>query len=392
MDKDLRTAESVCAGHPDKLCDQIADSILDECLRLDAHSRVACEVMATKGRIIIAGEITCAGKPNVRSIVRSVLSEVGYNPFDFKAQVYLHRQSQDISAGVSQSLEAREGSDDDSKAIGAGDQGTMYGYATNETHEMLPLPVVLAHRICKRVDEVRQQGIVPSILPDGKSQVTVEYEDGKPKRVQAVVVSVQHSEQKDLRALKQEIYSEVLLPCFEDFPMDDDTDVLINPSGRFVEGGPAADTGLTGRKLMVDTYGGLALQGGGAMSGKDATKVDRTGAYMARYIAKHVIACGFASRCQVNLCYAIGKADPVAVRVVTFGTETIPKHMIDQAVLGNFPLSPSGMIDLLQLHRPIYASTAVHGHFTNPDYPWEQLDHCSALESAVKKIQEHYSN
>ncbi|HPJ02485.1 MAG TPA: methionine adenosyltransferase [Candidatus Limiplasma sp.] len=392
MDKDLRTAESVCAGHPDKLCDQIADRILDECLRSDTHSRVACEVMATKGRIIIAGEISCAGKSNVRSIVRSVLSDVGYEPFDFKVQVYLHRQSPDISAGVSQSLEVRAGSDDDSKAIGAGDQGTMYGYATNETHEMLPLPVVLAHRICKRVDEVRQNGILRGSLPDGKAQVTIEYEDDQPKRVQAVVVSVQHTSEKDLRALKQEIYFQVLLPCFEAFPMDDDTEVLINPSGRFVEGGPAADTGLTGRKLMVDTYGGLALQGGGALSGKDATKVDRTGAYMARYIAKHVVACGLASRCQVNLCYAIGKAVPVAVRVDTFGSETIPKHMIDHAVLNSFPLSPSGMIDLLQLRRPIYAPTAVYGHFTNPNYPWEQLDRCAVLESAVKKIQEHYSN
>ena len=261
---DLRTAESVCAGHPDKLCDRMADSILDACLRLDEHARVACEVMVTRGRIIVAGEITCAGRPNIRGIVRQVLGDTGYNPHDYQVQVHLHRQSPDIAAGVSKSLEAREGSEEDGQALGAGDQGTMYGYATDETKELLPLPVVLAHRICMRVDAVRRQNTIRGLLPDGKAQVTIAYEGDQPKRVQTVVVSVQHGKDKNLGALKKEIYTQVLLPCFKDFPMDDDTVILINPSGRFVEGGPAADTGLTGRKLMVDTYGGLALQGGGA--------------------------------------------------------------------------------------------------------------------------------
>ena len=389
---DLRTAESVCAGHPDKLCDRIADSILDACLRLDEHARVACEVMATRGRIIVVGEITCAGRPNVRGIVRQVLGDVGYNPHDYKVQVHLHRQSPDIAAGVNKSLEARAGSEDAGQALGAGDQGTMYGYATDETKELLPLPVVLAHRICKRVDAVRRQDIIRGLLPDGKAQVTIAYEGDLPKRVQTVVVSVQHGKDKNLGALKKEICAQVLLPCFEDFPLDDDTVMLINPSGRFVEGGPAADTGLTGRKLMVDTYGGLALQGGGALSGKDPTKVDRSGAYMARYIAKHIVACGLAHRCQVNLCYAIGKAAPVAFQIETFGTETISKHILAQAVKVCFPLNPAGMIGLLQLRRPIYASTTAYGHFTNPDYPWERLDRCDALLAGVHKIQEHDSN
>jgi len=388
---DLRTAESVRAGHPDKLCDRIADSILDACLRLDEYARVACEVMVTRGRIIVAGEITCAGRPNVRGIVRQVLADTGYNPHDYKVQMYLHRQSPDIAAGVNKSLEAREGSEDAFQALGAGDQGTMYGYATDETKELLPLPVVLAHRICKRVDMVRRQDIIDGLLPDGKAQVTIAYEGDEPKRVQTVVVSVQHRKDKDLGALKKEICAEILLPCFEDFPLDDDTDILINPSGRFVEGGPAADTGLTGRKLMIDTYGGLALQGGGALSGKDPTKVDRSGAYMARYIAKHIVACGLAHRCQVNLCYAIGKAEPVAFQMETFGTETISKHILAQAVKACFSLNPAGMIGLLQLRCPIYAATAAYGHFTNPNYPWERLDRCDVLENTVKQIQEHDS-
>jgi len=389
---DLRTAESVCAGHPDKLCDRMADSILDACLRLDEHARVACEVMVTRGRIIVAGEITCAGRPNIRGIVRQVLGDTGYNPHDYQVQVHLHRQSPDIAAGVSKSLEAREGSEEDGQALGAGDQGTMYGYATDETKELLPLPVVLAHRICMRVDAVRRQNTIRGLLPDGKAQVTIAYEGDQPKRVQTVVVSVQHGKDKNLGALKKEIYTQVLLPCFKDFPMDDDTVILINPSGRFVEGGPAADTGLTGRKLMVDTYGGLALQGGGALSGKDPTKVDRSGAYMARYIAKHIVACGLAHRCRVNLCYAIGKAEPVAFQIETFGTETISKHILAQAVKACFPLSPAWMIGLLQLRRPIYAATAAYGHFTNPNYPWERLGRCDALFAGVQKMQEHDLN
>ena len=257
-----KTAESVCKGHPDKLCDLIADNILDACLRKDRASRVACEVMATKGKIIVAGEITCSEKVDIRFIVRNVLREVGYNPWKFTVFVFVHRQSADIAAGVDTAIEARNGICDPYGSVGAGDQGTVYGYATKETREYLPLPLVLSHRIAKRIDECREGKLIKGILPDGKCQVTVEYEDGKPKRVKAVVISVQHEANKTQEQLRTDIMNNVLWQCFEDFPMDDDTEILINPSWRFVEGGPAADTGLTGRKIMVDTYGGLASHGG----------------------------------------------------------------------------------------------------------------------------------
>ncbi|MDP3058587.1 MAG: methionine adenosyltransferase, partial [bacterium] len=283
MSRSYKTAESVCKGHPDKLCDLIADSILDACLRKDRASRVACEVMATKGKIIVAGEITCSEKVDIRFIVRNVLREVGYTPWKFTVSVYIHRQSTDIAAGVDTSLESRNGISDPYGLVGAGDQGTVYGYATDENHEMLPLPLLLSHRIVKRIDDCRKGKIIKGIQPDGKAQVTVEYEDGKAVRVKAIVVSVQHDKDKTQDQLKSDILNNVLWQCFEDFPFDDDTEILINPSGRFVEGGPSADTGLTGRKIMVDTYGGLASHGGGALCGKDPTKVDRSGAYMARY-------------------------------------------------------------------------------------------------------------
>ena len=294
MNRNYKTAESVCKGHPDKLCDLIADNILDACLRKDKASRVACEVMATKGKIIVAGEITCSEKINIRSIVRNVLVEVGYNPWKFIVFVFVHNQSLDISAGVDTALEARNGIIDPYGTIGAGDQGTVYGYATNETRELLPLPLVLSLRIVKRIDECRKGKIIKGIMPDGKAQVTVEYEGDKAIRVKTVVISVQHHKDKSQEELKTDIINNVLWQCFDDFPLDDDTELLINPSGRFVEGGPGADTGLTGRKIMVDTYGGLASHGGGALCGKDPTKVDRSGAYMARYLAKHIIWSDFA--------------------------------------------------------------------------------------------------
>jgi S-adenosylmethionine synthetase len=320
MSKNYRTAESVCKGHPDKLSDLIADSILDACLRKDKASRVACEVMATKGKIIVAGEITCSEKINIRLIVKNVLREVGYNPWKFTVFVFVHHQSVDIAAGVDTALEARNGIVDPYGSIGAGDQGTVYGYATNETRELLPLPLLLSHRIVKRIDECRKGKIIKGILPDGKAQVTVEYHEDKPIRVKTVVVSVQHQRDKTQKQLESDILNNVLWQCFEDFPLDDDTEILINPSGRFVEGGPAADTGLTGRKIMVDTYGGLASHGGGALCGKDPTKVDRSGAYMARYIAKNIVWSGLADKCEVAISYAIGKANPVAVNVTSFGT------------------------------------------------------------------------
>lgn len=381
-----KTAESVCAGHPDKLCDLIADCILDACLRKDKSSRVACEVMATKGKIIVAGEITCDGKVDIRWEVREDLRKVGYNPWKFTVFVFVHKQSKDIDAGVTTALEARNGSEERYVSLGAGDQGTVYGYATNETREMLPLPLVLVHRICKRVDTVRKDKIVKGILPDGKAQVTVEYEDGKPKRVKTIVVSVQHDKDKTQEQLCSDIKQNVLWQCFEDFPFDDNTEILINPSGRFIEGGPAADTGLTGRKMMVDTYGGLALHGGGAFSGKDPTKVDRSGAYMARYIAKNIVWSDLAERCEVALSYAIGKADPVAVDVKSFGTSTLTNEELRDIVLSVFNLRPAAIIEKLRLRNAIYKDTAVYGHFNSCLFPWEDGSvHYKELRKAAEK-------
>ena len=380
-----KTAESVCAGHPDKLCDLIADNILDACLRKDKSSRVACEVMATKGKIIVAGEITCDGKVDIRWEVREVLRKVGYNPWKFTVFVFVHKQSKDISAGVTTALEARSGSEERYASIGAGDQGTVYGYATNETREMLPLPLVLAHRIVNRVDTVRKDKIVKGILPDGKAQVTVEYENGKPKRVKTIVVSIQHDKDKTQEQLYSDIKQNVLWQCFEDFPFDDDTEILINPSGRFVEGGPAADTGLTGRKIMVDTYGGLALHGGGAFSGKDPTKVDRSGAYMARYIAKNIVLSDLAEKCEVALSYAIGKADPVAVNINAFGTSALADEQLRDIVLSVFNLRPAAIIEKLRLRNVIYEDTAVYGHFNSCLFPWENYDMYKEIRKAAEK-------
>lgn len=385
-----KTAESVCMGHPDKLCDLIADSILDACLRKDKSARVACEVMATKGKIIVAGEITCDGKVDIRWEVREVLRKVGYNPWKFTVFVFVHKQSADISAGVTTALEARNGSEERYASIGAGDQGTVYGYATNETREMLPLPLVLAHRVCKRVDTVRKDKIVKGILPDGKAQVTVEYEDGNPKRVKTIVVSVQHEASKTQEQLYSDIKQNVLWQCFEDFPFDDDTEILVNPSGRFVEGGPAADTGLTGRKMMVDTYGGLALHGGGAFSGKDPTKVDRSGAYMARYIAKNIVWSGLADKCGVALSYAIGKADPVAVDIDTFGTSALSNEALREIVMSVFNLRPAAIMEKLRLRNAIYADTAAYGHFNSCLLPWE--DTSIRLYNELRKAAEAYAD
>ncbi len=380
-----KTAESVCKGHPDKLCDLIADNILDACLRKDRASRVACEVMATKGKIIVAGEITCSEKVDIRFIVRNVLREVGYNPWKFTVFVFVHRQSADIAAGVDTAIEARNGICDPYGSVGAGDQGTVYGYATKETREYLPLPLVLSHRIAKRIDECREGKLIKGILPDGKCQVTVEYEDGKPKRVKAVVISVQHEANKTQEQLRTDIMNNVLWQCFEDFPMDDDTEILINPSGRFVEGGPAADTGLTGRKIMVDTYGGLASHGGGALCGKDPTKVDRSGAYMARYIAKNIVWSDLAERCEVALSYAIGKANPVAVDVKAFGTSALTDEQLREIVVSVFNLRPAAIIEKLRLRRAIYADTAAYGHFNSCLFPWEDSDIYKELRKAANK-------
>ncbi|WP_312654153.1 methionine adenosyltransferase [Aminipila sp.] len=379
-----KTAESVCAGHPDKLCDLIADNILDACMRKDKASRVACEVMATKGKIIVAGEITCSGKVDIRFIVKNVLREVGYNPWKFTVFVFVHQQSADIAAGVDTALEVRNGITDSYGSIGAGDQGTVYGYATNETSKNLPLPLVLSHRIVKRIDDCRKGKLIKGILPDGKAQVTVEYEDGKPRRVKTIVVSVQHDKDKTQEELSSDIRNNVLWQCFEDFPFDDGTEILINPSGRFVEGGPAADTGLTGRKIMVDTYGGLASHGGGALCGKDPTKVDRSGAYMARYIAKNIVWSGLAEKCEVALSYAIGKANPVAVDVTSFGTGKITDDQLSNIVQEVFNLRPAAIIEKLHLRNAIYSDTAVYGHFNSSLFPWENVNMYTNLRKAAE--------
>ncbi|WP_143452430.1 methionine adenosyltransferase [Sporanaerobium hydrogeniformans] len=385
MSKRYLTAESVCAGHPDKLCDIIADNILDECLRRDKATRVACEVMATKGKIIVAGEISCSEKIDIRSIVKNVLKELGYNPLKFLIYVYVHNQSSDIAAGVNTALEARNGINEQYGSIGAGDQGTMYGYATKETREMLPLPLVLSHRIVKRLDEARKGKIIKGILPDGKAQVTVEYHDDVPVRVKTIVVSVQHEKNKTQEELKSDILNNVLWQCFEDFPFDDETEILINPSGQFVLGGPAADTGLTGRKIMVDTYGGLASHGGGALCGKDPTKVDRSGAYMARYIAKHIVWCDLAEKCEVAISYAIGKANPVAFSINTFGTGTVPDEILALAAQEVFNLRPAAIIEKLHLRNILYSDTAVYGHFNSYLFPWEDVNRYSKLREVVEK-------
>lgn len=381
-----KTAESVRRGHPDKLCDLIADSILDECLRHDRYSRCACEVMATKGKIFVCGEITCAAKINIRSVVREVLRKVGYNPMKFIVFVYVHRQSPDIAGGVDSALEVRDGSSEDVFAsTGAGDQGTVYGYATRETWTRLPVPVVFANEICKGLDDAMHDGTIRGVGPDGKAQVTVAYEDGKPVGAKNIVVSVQHDADKDLEELRREIISEVLYPILDRFDFPKDAEILVNPSGRFVEGGPAADTGLTGRKLMVDTYGGLAAHGGGAFSGKDPTKVDRSAAYAARYVAKNVVAAGLATKCQVQLAYAIGVARPVSVLVETFGTGVVSDEKLEEAVEKVFDLRPTAIIRDLDLRRPIYRQLAAYGHMGREDLGvrWEATDRVVALKAAL---------
>lgn len=386
MNISYKTAESVCAGHPDKLCDLIADAILDECLKKDRYSRVACEVMATKGKIFVCGEITCAKKIDIRMVVRQTLAKVGYNPLKFIVFVYVHRQSADIAGGVNKALETREVDTDDIFAsVGAGDQGTVYGYATNETWAKMPTPVIFVNDLCKRLDEARKDGTIRDVGPDGKAQVTIEYHDDKPVSVKNIIVSVQHKDTKDLDELRREIITEIIYPLLSRYHFPKETEILINPSGRFVEGGPAADTGLTGRKLMVDTYGGLAAHGGGAFSGKDATKVDRSGAYMARVVARNIVGAWLADRCQVAISYAIGKAEPTAVEIETFGTEKVDVEIIRKAVMEVFDLRPAAIISLLHLRSPYFSETTAYGHFNGYKGTWENIDKTKELEKAVKK-------
>lgn len=376
--KKLFTSESVTEGHPDKLCDYISDSILDEYLKQDNTSRVACETVASKGLILVTGEITSKGKVDIESVVRNAIKEIGYDnsqtDIDYRTcevLVNISKQSDDIALGVDKSLETKNGREIISE--GAGDQGIMFGYACNETECFMPLPIYLAHKLAKRLTDVRKQGIIEYLRPDGKVQVTVEYEGKQPIRVDTVVVSTQHIEEIEQEKLKVDIMNEAIQRVIPSDLLDDNTKYFINPTGRFVIGGPLGDVGLTGRKIIVDTYGGYSRHGGGAFSGKDYTKVDRSASYMARFIAKNIVANGYAKRCEIQLAYAIGVAKPVSIYVDTFGTSTISEEEIIQKIQENFDLTPRGIINTLNLDKPIYRQTSNYGHFGEKDLPWEKV-------------------
>ncbi|MBM7715859.1 S-adenosylmethionine synthetase [Bacillus thermophilus] len=389
----LFTSESVTEGHPDKICDQISDAILDAILAEDANARVACETSVTTGLVLVAGEITTSTYVDIPKIVRDTLKGIGYTraKYGFDAETCavitsIDEQSPDIAAGVDVALEAREGemSDEEIEAIGAGDQGLMFGYACNETKELMPLPISLAHKLSRRLAEIRKNEVVPYLRPDGKTQVTIEYnEDGKPVRVDTIVISAQHHPEITLEQIQQDIIEHVIKPVVPPELMDDKTKYFINPTGRFVIGGPQGDAGLTGRKIIVDTYGGYARHGGGAFSGKDPTKVDRSAAYAARYVAKNIVAAGVADKCEVQLAYAIGVAQPVSISVDTFGTGKVDEETLVKAIRKTFDLRPAGIIKMLDLRRPIYKQTAAYGHFgrADIDLPWERTDKADALVS-----------
>ena len=388
-DTKILTAESVTEGHPDKLCDRIADAILDDCLAIDKNARVACEVMATAGKIIVAGEITVPHYPDIFYTISRTVADAGYTDADYEIEVILHNQSEDIAGAVDKGnvrMNEQTGKlTADYGVLGAGDQGIMYGYATSETKEMLPLPVVLAHKMTRLLTEARKRGVISGLLPDGKAQVSVEYNPYRPTRATSIIVSAQHAEDKDVEELRREIMEHVVIPAMGKLPFSK-KDVLINPSGRFVLGGFEADTGLTGRKLMVDTYGGIVPHGGGALSGKDGTKVDRSGAYMARYIAKNIVAARLAEECTVSLAYAIGKAEPVAVQVDTHETGKYGDYVITEAVKTVFDMTPAGIIRAFGLKHPIFERTAAYGHFTDPSYPWEKINRSDELRIICSDI------
>ena len=392
MEKLLFTSESVTEGHPDKMCDAISDAILDACMEQDPMSRVACETASCTGFVLVTGEITTKAQLDIPSIVRKTVNEIGYNDaktgFDghtCAVMVALDQQSPDIAMGVDKALEAKENkmSDEQLEAIGAGDQGMMFGYATNETPELMPYPISLAHKLALQLTKVRKDGTLKYLRPDGKTQVSVEYdENGKPKRLEAVVLSTQHDEDVTQEQIHEDIKKYVFDPILPTDLVDAETKFFINPTGRFVIGGPHGDAGLTGRKIIVDTYGGYARHGGGAFSGKDCTKVDRSAAYAARYVAKNIVAAGLAEKCEIQLSYAIGVAQPTSIMVDTFGTGKLSDEKLVEIVRENFDLRPAGIIKMLDLRRPIYRGTAAYGHFgrTDLNLPWEATDKAEALK------------
>lgn len=376
--KRLFTSESVTEGHPDKLCDYISDSILDSFLEKDENSRVACETVAGKGEIFITGEITSKAEVDIEKVVRQAIKEVGYDNSEIdidyrtcKIIISLSKQSPDIALGVDKSLETKKGEGIESE--GAGDQGLMFGFACDETKELMPLPISLAHRLAKRLSEVRKQKIISYLRPDGKVQVTIEYNDGKPVRVDTIVISTQHDSDVDLDVLKKDIKDKVIKEIVPKELLDEKTKYYINPTGRFVIGGPLGDSGLTGRKIIVDTYGGYARHGGGAFSGKDATKVDRSAAYMARFLAKNIVANGYAKKCEIQIAYSIGVAKPVSIYIDTFKTNTISEEEIIEKIKQRFDLTPSGIIKELNLREPIYSKTTNYGHFGKKNMTWEKI-------------------
>lgn len=394
MEKHLFTSESVSEGHPDKVADQISDAILDAVLAQDPQAHVACETSVTTGLVLLFGEISTTANVDYQQVARKTIREIGYNDPDlgFDADncavlVALDKQSPDIAGGVDEALEVRgEDDSDELDQIGAGDQGLMFGFAINETPELMPLPISLAHRLMRKVAQLRKEGTFPWLRPDAKAQVTVEYDDaGKPKRVDTVVISTQTGPDVTNEEIRVAMVHDVIKEVIPDKFLDDETKYLINPSGRFVIGGPKGDAGLTGRKIIVDTYGGYARHGGGAFSGKDATKVDRSASYAARYVAKNIVAAGLADRCEVQLAYAIGVAHPVSIMIDTAGTGKVSDQLLTEAVRANFDLRPAGIIQMLDLRRPIYKQTAAYGHFgrTDVDLPWEKTDKAEALQAFV---------
>ena len=396
MEKRLFTSESVTEGHPDKICDQISDAILDELMKQDPMSRVACETSITTGLVLVMGEITTKGYVDIQKIVRETIREIGYDraKYGFDCDTCgvitaLDEQSTDIAMGVDKALEAKENkmSDEELDAIGAGDQGMMFGYATNETEEYMPYPIALAHKLALKLTEVRKNGTLDYLRPDGKTQVTVEYdENGKPVRLDAVVLSTQHDAEVSQEQIHKDIKKYVFDPVLPKDMVDENTKFFINPTGRFVIGGPNGDSGLTGRKIIVDTYGGYARHGGGAFSGKDCTKVDRSAAYAARYVAKNIVAAGLADKCEIQLSYAIGVAHPTSIMVDTFGTGKLSDEKLVEIIRENFDLRPAGIIKMLDLRRPIYKQTAAYGHFgrRDIDVPWEKTDKVDILAKYAK--------